>query len=152
LIPKFEKTGILWWNLRDGWPIISDAVTDYYFGKKLAYYYVKRVQTDACVMIVDEPDGNLPVIAVNDTRVEKQGTVIVKDIDTKEIIFSGKFTIPVNGKTVIGNIPQTDKQAMWLIEYTIGNEKFTNHYLAGKPPFKLKDYEKWYSNLGIKRD
>jgi len=36
-----------------------------------------------------------------------------------------------------------------LIEYTIGNEKFTNHYLAGTAPFKLKDYEGWYKSLGI---
>ena len=41
---------------------------------------------------------------------------------------------------------------MWLIEYTIGNEKIINHYLAGKAPFKLKDYEEWYKNLGIKRN
>lgn len=27
------RCGILWWNLRDGWPILSDAVVDYYFSK-----------------------------------------------------------------------------------------------------------------------
>lgn len=26
---KFRSTGIIWWNLRDGWPIISDAVADF---------------------------------------------------------------------------------------------------------------------------
>jgi beta-mannosidase len=148
---KFRRTGILWWNLRDGWPVISDAVTDYYCGKKLAYYYIKRVQYDACVMITDAVDGKHPVVAVNDTRTEKQGTVTVTDLSTKQILFSDKFEIPINGKTIIGGIPQNDRQSMWLIEYTIGNEKFTNHYLSGKPPFKLKDYEEWYKNLGIKR-
>jgi len=149
---KFRRTGILWWNLRDGWPIISDAVTDYYNGKKLAYHYIKRVQYDACVMITDAVDGKHSITAVNDTRTEKQGTVTVKDLSTKEVIFSGKFVIPVNGKTIVGHIPLNNKQSMWLIEYTIGNEKFTNHYLAGKAPFKLKDYEEWYKNLGIKQD
>ena len=33
---KFERTGIIWWNVRDGWPIVSDAVVDYYGSKKLA--------------------------------------------------------------------------------------------------------------------
>jgi len=146
---KFRRTGILWWNLRDGWPIISDAITDYYFSKKLAYYYIRRVQYDACVMITDAVDGKHPVIAVNDTRTEKQGSVIVQDLNTKEVIFSNKFIIPVNGKTIIGHIVQNDKQTMWLIEYTIGNEKFTNHYLAGKPPFKLQDYKAWYRDLGV---
>ena len=148
---KFRRTGILWWNLRDGWPIVSDAITDYYFGKKLAYHYIKRVQYDACVMVLDATNGNHPVVAVNDTRIEKQGAVTVKDMNTKEVIFSGKFVIPVNGKTTIGYIPQSGKQSMWLIEYTVGYEKFTNHYLAGKPPFKLKDYEEWYKKLDIKR-
>ena len=148
---KFRRTGILWWNLHDGWPLISDAITDYYFGKKLAYHYIKRVQYDACVVITDARDGSHPVVAVNDTRTEKQGTVVVKDLSTNEVLLSDKFTIPVNGKTVIGQIPQNDRQSMWLIEYTIGNEKFTNHYLAGKAPFKLKDYEAWYKKLGIER-
>jgi len=152
---KFRRTGILWWNLRDGWPIISDGIVDYYFGKKLAYYYIKRVQNDACVMITDagaSDDGRHPIVAVNDTRVEKQGTVTVTDVAAKKVLFTGAFTIPVNGKTIVGDLPQNDKQAMWLIEYTIGSEKFTNHYLAGKPPFKLKDYEEWYKSLGIARD
>ena len=152
---KFRRTGILWWNLRDGWPIISDAITDYYFGKKLAYYYIKRVQTDACVMITDaNDDGKHPIVAVNDTRVAKEGTVTVTDIGMKKVLFTGKFSIPANGKTIAGHIPQNENgaQSMWLIEYTINGEKFTNHYLAGKAPFKLKDYQEWYKSLGIVRN
>lgn len=148
---KFDRTGILWWNLRDGWPVVSDAITDYYNSKKLAYYYIKRVQYDACVVIRDAQDGNHPLIAVNDTRKEKSGTVTVRDIDSNEILFSGKFIIPVNGKTVIGYIPQVEKQSMWLIEYTIDNEQYVNHYLSGKAPFRLKEYQAWYKKLGIKR-
>ncbi|GHV49212.1 beta-mannosidase [Bacteroidia bacterium] len=144
---KFRKTGILWWNLRDGWPMVSDAVTDYYNNKKLAYYYIKQVQQNACVMIGDAKEGKHSVVAVNDTREEKQGTVTVHDLDTKEVLLSGKFVIPVNGKTVIGYIPESGKQAMWVIEYTVGNEKFTNHYLNGTSPFKLADYERWHKNL-----
>jgi len=150
---KFRRTGILWWNLRDGWPIISDSITDYYCGKKLAYYYIKRVQYDACVMITDADNaGKHPIVAVNDTRAPKEGTVTVTDMNTKKILFSGKFSIPANGKTTAGYIPKSQAQSMWLIEYTIGNDKFTNHYLSGKPPFKLKDYESWYNALGIVRN
>lgn len=144
---KFRRTGILWWNLRDGWPVISDAVTDYYCSKKMAYHYLKQVQQDACVMINDAHEGNHPVVAVNDTRTPKTGTVLVKDLDTKKEIFSGKFEIPANGKANVGSIRETKKQAMWLIEYTIDGKKFINHYLAGKAPFRLSDYEKWYNEL-----
>ncbi|MDR1981468.1 MAG: glycoside hydrolase family 2, partial [Tannerellaceae bacterium] len=116
--------------------------------KKLAYYYIRQVQYDACVMIGDaNKEGNHPVVAVNDTRTEKQGTVAVRDVDSKAVLFSGKFVIPVNGKTTVGYIPRTGTQSMWVIEYTIENETFTNHYLAGKAPFRLPDYERWYKKL-----
>ena len=149
---KFRKTGIIWWNLRDGWPIISDAVVDYYNSKKLAYYYIRQVQHNACVMVGDPKDGNYPVVAVNDTREKKSGTVIIRDADSGTIKFSGSFEIPVNGKTVIGYMPEMTGQSMLLVEYTIGNEKYTNHYLAGKVPFKLEDYQRWYKKLNIVKD
>jgi beta-mannosidase len=149
---KFRKTGIIWWNLRDGWPIISDAVVDFYNNKKLAYYYIKQVQYNVCVMIGDLKDNVHPVVAVNDTREEKSGTVMIRDADTGKTIFSGSFTIPVNGKTLIVNIPENKMQSMWLIDYTIGNEKHTNHYLNGDAPFKLDDYQRWYKLLDINRD
>ena len=84
---KFQKTGIIWWNLRDGWPIISDAIVDYYNSKKLSYYYIRQVQHNACVMIGDSKDGRHPVAAVNDTREEKSGTVLVRYADTGEVTF-----------------------------------------------------------------
>ena len=149
---KFRKTGIIWWNLRDGWPIISDAVVDFYNSKKLAYYYIKQVQHDACVMIGDAKDGQHPVVAVNDTREKKTGTVVVRDADSGEILFSGSFDIPTNGKTVVGYIPEKQNQSMWLIDYAIGKEKYTNHYLSGEAPFKLEDYQRWYNKLNIIRD
>jgi beta-mannosidase len=149
-IDKFSKTGIIWWNLRDGWPIISDAVVDYYNSKKLAYYYIRQVQHNACVIIGEPQDRKHPIVAVNDTRDEKSGTVVVRDADTGEMIFSSSFNIPVNGKTLIGNIPEKHEQSMWLVDYTIGKEKYTNHYLTGVPPYKLSDYQRWYKKFNIK--
>ena len=149
---KFRKTGIIWWNLRDGWPIISDAVVDYYNSKKLAYYYIRQVQNNSCVMIGDPLNGEHQVVAVNDTREEKSGSVAVRDADTGETLFSASFKIPVNGKILIGHIPEKHRQSMWLVDYTIGTEKYTNHYLAGEAPFKIDDYRRWFKKLDIKRD
>jgi beta-mannosidase len=149
---KFRKTGIIWWNLRDGWPIISDAVVDYYNNKKLAYYYIRQVQHNTCVMIGEPMESKHTVIAVNDTRQEKTGTVSIKDVDSGETIFSAAFKIPAEGKTMIGNFPERKTQSMLIIEYTIGEEKLLNHYLAGKAPFKLEDYQRWYDKLHINRD
>jgi beta-mannosidase len=149
---KFRRTGIIWWNLRDGWPIISDAIVDFYNSKKLAYYYIRQVQHNACVMIGDPKEGNHPVIAVNDTREIKSGNVTVRDADSGKTLFYALFNIPANGKTIIGNIPEMNKQSMGLIDYSIGKESFTNHYLAGEVPFKLEDYQRWYRKLNIERD
>lgn len=147
---KFDKTGIIWWNLRDGWPIISDAVVDFYNSKKLAYYYIKQVQYNACVMVGDAKEGYHPVVAVNDTRTEKSGTVAVKDVDSGKVLFSGSFTIPANGKTTVGNIPESQSQSMWVVEYVIDGQSYKNHYLEGKAPFKLSDYMRWSDKLNIR--
>jgi len=147
---KFNKTGIIWWNLRDGWPIISDAVVDYYNSKKLAYYYIKQVQPDACVMIGDAKDGLHRIMAVNDTREVRSGRVTVKDIGNGKILFSGTFKIPKNGKTCIGSIPEEQKQSVWLIDYTMGSEKFKNHYLSGNAPFNLQQYMSWSEIMNIR--
>jgi len=48
--------GVIWWNLIDGWPQMSDAIVDYYYEKKLAYDFIKRSQRDFIIML-DEMDS-----------------------------------------------------------------------------------------------
>ena len=147
---KFEpKTGILWWNLRDGWPILSDAVVDFYNSKKLAYYYIKRVQTDVCVMVGD----GLYVVAANDTLAKVKGSVKIRDAATGREVFAKDFEVSENGKTDIGKIDNVSGQGMLVIEYSIdGGRPQLNHYLYGAPPFKLDDYKNWYKQLNVVRD
>ena len=92
------------------------------------------------------------VVAVNDTRQAKSGTVTVRDADTGRTLLAERFHIPANGKAEVGFIAAIPGQAMWLIDYTIGEAKYTNHYLAGRAPFKLADYKRWYAKLGIQPD
>ncbi|MBR4217769.1 MAG: glycoside hydrolase family 2 [Bacteroidales bacterium] len=149
---KFNTSGIIWWNVRDGWPIISDAVVDYYNNKKLAYYYIRQVQTNTCVMIGDAVDGLHPIVAVNDTREAERGDITVKDADSGEILYQGSFNVPANGKVTAGYIAAQSKQAMWLIDYTVDGKTYHNHYMVGEAPFKLKDYERWHKKLQIQYD
>ena len=145
-------TGIIWWNLRDIWPILSDAVVDYYISRKLAYFYIKQVQHNVCVIIGDASEGKHPVIAENDTREKRSGRAEITDLATGKILFSAEFNIPANGSAFKGFIPEKEKeQAMWLINYSTGNKKYTNHYSACKAPFKLQDYQKWTTKLNVKR-
>jgi beta-mannosidase len=139
---KFEdKTGIIWWNLKDGWPVISDAIVDYYNSKKMAYYFIKNVQLDVCVLINDAVNGSYPLIAVNDTRNATDGEVKVTDVASGRQVFAGKFHIDANGKTKIASLPEMSGQGILLINYKVGGKDYANHYLYGKAPFKLSEYK-----------
>lgn len=144
---KGERNGILWWNLRDGWPVISDAIVDYYYSKKLAYHYIKRVQTDVCIMIGDAQEKGHPVVIVNDTLKEVEGHFSIKDLDTKKILINKKFQIGKNGKLREGFLPKTTAPKLWLIEWSVGNKKYTNHYFAFQPQVDLKVYLNWLPKL-----
>jgi beta-mannosidase len=146
---KFDKAGIIWWNVKDGWPIISDAVVDYYGGKKLAYHFIKNVQHNACVFINDAVDGFYPLVAVNDTRKPVNGKVTVTDVKSGKVYYQGDFFIDVNGKTIISHIPEIQGQGMLLIKYEVDGKSELNHYLYGQPPFDFSEYKKLLNKTGI---
>lgn len=138
---KFEnRTGMIWWNVRDGWPIISDAIVDYYFSKKRAYYFIRNAQRDVCVLMNDAENGSFPLMAVNDTRAEASGKVTVTNMADGKKVFEGSFQIPANGKVKVTSIPDNGGQGIYLISYQVAGKQFQNHYLYGKPPFKLNVY------------
>ncbi len=139
---KFDnKTGIIWWNIRDGWPIISDAVADYYNNKKLAYHFIKNVQHDVIVLLNDPVNGRYPLIVTNDTRKTATGEVEVTDVASGKEIFKGRFSVNSNTKSTINDLPEMAGTGMLLIRYSINGKAYANHYLYGKPPYVLKDYK-----------
>ena len=141
---KFDdKSGIIWWNLRDGWPLLSDAIVDYYFRKKRAYYYLREAERDVCLFVNDAANGALALTAVNDTRSEAKGEVIVSDVGTGHNIYQGRFTIPRNGKALVAKLAAPVGQGVYLIKYKVGSHMYGNHYLYGKPPYRLSSYRKW---------
>ena len=149
---KGQRNGILWWNLRDGWPIVSDAIIDYYGGKKLAYEYIKKVQTDVCVMIGDIREGNTghPVVLVNDTRNKIKVKINIADKDSGRILLSKTVEVEANGKLNIDELPKVDKNELWIINYKLNGATYNNHYLAFKPVMKLEKYKKWLPALSTK--
>ena len=142
---KWDRTGMLWWNLRDGWPVISDAVVDYYYSKKMAYYFLRNAETDVCVFINDNDDGKgHPLMVTNDTRNAHKGHVTVTDVMTGREVYKGDFSVDKNGITRIATLPEFNGQGIVLITYTVdGGKAMGNHYLYGKAPYKLADYKKW---------
>ncbi len=142
---KWFTSGILWWNVIDGWPQFSDAVVDYYFGKKLAYHYIWRVQRPVCMIIGDPGPGKyLPIVVSNDTREEAKVAYRVWDADGEETIGEGAFAAPANENWQVGRIrTYASEQRLYLLEWTVDGERFGNHCLVGRPPFSLARYRGW---------
>ena len=137
-------TGIIWWNMLDGWPQMSDAVVDYFFEKKLAYSYIKRSQTPISLMFDELSDWNYKLYAVNDTLQDAKGEYEVINIDTDEVLLRGTFSSEANKSTEINKLKvmYSDKKFL-AIKWTNDGKTYYNHYLCGMPPFDFKTYCRW---------
>jgi beta-mannosidase len=130
-VKKPQRTGIIWWNLTDGWPSVSDAVTGYYFDKKLAYFYIKRTQ-NPLFMMIDEPDENglCDLHAVNDLQISETFTYTVKDLYNDETVASGEASIDADGHIVLDKLALKSKH-FYYIEWNCSNGKtYSNHYFT----------------------
>lgn len=138
---KPNRTGIIWWNLIDGWPQFSDAVVDYYFEKKLAYYYIKQVQQPVLLSIAEPKDWNCEVKLVNDTGTTQDVYCRITDYtDGGRLVYEGTISIDDSVKTVT-EIPYSQgEKKIYILEWKYGDQSGKNHYLAGNPPFDLEFY------------
>ncbi len=144
------KSGLIWWNLVDGWPQFSDAVVDYYYEKKLAYYFIKKCQEPVCVMLGEMRDWSYPIVISNDTLEKVEVDYKIIDLDDDSVIKTGSTEISPNGIKTVGNISSfySDKK-MFKIVYMVNGIEKTNHYLAGMPPFSLEQYKIWLQKLNF---
>ena len=154
---KWQTSGILWWNLIDGWPQFSDAVVDYYFSKKLAFHYIRRSQAAVCVMIGEAGSGKyLPVVVCNDTLQPAEVHYWVTPVglagQTEQVI-ERACTVPANQNWQVGQIrTYASDQRLYLIKYEVDGHPASNHYLAGLPPFSLEVYRAWLKCITALRD
>ena len=139
-----DKTGILWWNLLDGWPQMSDAVVDYYFTKKRAYEDIKRSQAPFAIIAGEPEDGVLKILACNDTLGAAQGSFTVTDGLTDALLLEGSFTAPENATTCIGEVALCAcDQRFLMIRWTADGATGFNHYTCGERPLSLDTYKRF---------
>ncbi len=145
-----KKTGVIWWNLLDGWPQMSDAVVDYYFTKKLAYGYIKRSQAPFAIIADEISDWHLPIYACNDTLTERSGHFTVKDADTDKILYESDFRIEINCSKLLTRLPTFySEHKMLIFEWECDGERGFNHYLCGYPPISLEAYKAVMKKFGF---
>ncbi len=140
-----NKTGIIWWNLLDGWPQMSDAIVDYYFCKKKAYDYVKRAQAPFAILGYDTED-TLDIFACNDTLKDTEGTLEIIDAETDEVIERLQFRAALNATTKLTTLSIGKKPRMLLFKWKTAEGEGFGHHLCFAPPISLE----WYKNLAEK--
>ena len=146
---KGVRTGLIWWNIMDAWPQFSDAVVDYYFCRKLAYFYIRRSQQPLCLMM-DDKDGELILCAVNDFMLGRTLRYTVTDMDTGETVLSGTHIAPADCACVLQPVPDDGKVHFYAIRWeTETGETGLNHYLQGTPPVDFHWYMDCLRRLGL---
>lgn len=136
----WRRTGILWWNLMDGWPQMSDAIVDYYFEKKLAYSYLKTSQQPLLLTLREPRDWHQELVACSELRQETPLTFTVTDVESGEVMLRSEGIARPDTVTVLGRVPYS---ASWKRLYKIAWNGGQNHYLCGNPPFHLETYRSW---------
>ena len=146
---KWRTSGILWWNVIDGWPQFSDAIVDYYFGKKLAYHYIRRVQWPVCVIIGEPGPGKyLPVVVSNDTQEQADGRYQIEDGDTGAVLAGGAFSIPAHQNWQVARLrTYASDRKLYLITWDLNGVAYGNHYVAGSSPLSLEHYQAWLPRI-----
>lgn len=143
-----RKTGILCWNLLDGWPEATEAAVDYYFRKKLAFYYLKQCQSPVALMMGEMDGWSYPLMAANDTLYPVEGAYRVTDVETGEEVAAGSFYAHANATTHVAEIRGvSSQQRMLLLEWTVDEKVSYNHYLCGMPAYSLEQYAGWLNKL-----
>lgn len=149
---KWDKTGMLWWNLMDAWPQLSDAAVDYYFDKKLHYYGLKASMQNVCLMMRDHFGGEgHPLVAVNDTLKDVTITYKATDVRSGETLRAGNITIPANSNIDLAIIPTSEDTRFILLEWS-GDSEGKNHYLdynKGKRKLELCEYMEYLEKTAL---
>ena len=152
-VGKWRRTGIIWWNIADGWPQFSDAVIDYYGVRKLAFEAIKRSQQPVCVVLREAVEGHHDIVICNDRRSPSTVEFQVRDVDTAEEVAAGTATALGDAAVTVGRVAELPGVQRFLaIEWSADGEPGRSHYLAGRPPFVLADYVRWTRAWGFHPD
>jgi beta-mannosidase len=84
---------------------------------------------------------------VNDTREAQKVEISIKDKDSGRTLLSKTVEVESNGKLKVDELPKVGKNELWLIEYKVDGQTYTNHYVAYTPPMKYEQYKRWLKDL-----
>ena len=145
---QWKRTGLTWWNLIDGCPQFSDAVVDYYYVKKLAYFYLQQSQKPFIITFNEPHEWKIKLIAVNNSQSSIEVKYKIRDYENGKILLSGKKNCADAESTIIDSLGYSQgEKKIYLIEWEAGVFSGRNHYLAGNPPFDLFWYRSFLKDI-----
>lgn len=148
-VTKWRRTGIIWWNLIDGWPQFSDAVVDYYGIKKLAYHYIKRSQNPVLLAFDEPEDGEIALVCVNGFSVDKTVKYTVADLTSGVTVLSGEAVAFAQSSTRVAKLPINDTESHFLyIEWEMDGRKYSNHYMTNIKNIDYREYLSYLEKVG----
>ena len=141
---KPKTSGIIWWNLHDGWPQVTEAVIDFYGNKKMAYEVIKRSQKPFTFSVKTDSENRLILVALNDGAKDVSVNYTVVDGETGEEIKSGKAVTVAGKNSELGFINVSAfSQKLLLIKFD-GDANGFNHYITGYPTYDKEKVKAWY--------
>ncbi|MBP3555357.1 MAG: hypothetical protein J6K63_06905 [Clostridia bacterium] len=148
---KWKRTGIIWWNLIDGWPQFSDAVVDYYYARKLAYFVIKRSQQPLCLMFREPENGMLALVGANEYGAEKSVQYRVYDLAEQRVVIESCSNLNANSAAVLCQIsaPTDGKLHFYVMEWTANGISGKNYYVLGKIPYSFDEYYHYMTESGM---
>ena len=147
---KWRRTGLMWWNLIDGWPQISDAVVDYYYNKKIAYDFIRRSQEPVALMIREPENGFLGLTAANEFLNDTKIRYRVTDLGEHSVVCEAESVIAANKACELDKIPyDSENNRFYLLEWEYNGVKCKNHYISGAAPYDFERYTAWLREAGL---
>jgi len=147
---KGRKRGIVWWNLRDGWPIVSDSIVDYYNTRKLAFQFIQRAQRNVQAICCEPIEGQHAIAIVNDTLQPVRGHIELCKVGSSVKLLETSFEAKPNVLIHVGSLPHPAQIEMWQMDWFVEEQSpYASHYLAATGPVSLAQYKEWMAPLGL---
>ena len=138
---KFARaSGLVWWNVRDGWPQLSDAAVDWYGEKKLAFGALRDAQRPVLALLA----GDGAAFVVNDLLRPVRVRASFRPRGGGAPLLEGEWDVPANVSLRVGAIrlPET---GVVDIEYSVDSSApERNYYLCGEPPLDWTRVKAWF--------
>ena len=144
-----DINGVIWWNILDGCPQFSDAVVDFYFRKKLAYFYIKTAQQPVLLAVRRDEDG-WGLYGVNDTDHRIKVDYTLEDEYSHQALGGGNVLLPVRSAIKISAVEPGEANTFCTIRWTLPDgSSCLNHKYIGRYPMNARDYVEVAQRLGI---